>query len=170
VELPHLRQGVFECLGGSCARQWVEILVCCHGEGLEDGSIIGGWGERNWGVDRVTSNRTMRTVRIVDTALLFGPTPLSTPLLLVSCFHRDLHNAAQSPFRGHDFQKGSVRASLVKEATSPDHITSVQAKHDRIQHNQYSTTPPPNTHDLRLELVEAMYPSCLSTDTPTGLE
>ena len=50
MELPHLRQGVFECLGGSCARQWVEILVCCHGEGLEDGSIgRQGKGERDLG-------------------------------------------------------------------------------------------------------------------------
>jgi hypothetical protein len=189
VELPHLRQGVFECLGGSCARQWVEILVCCHGEGLEDGSIIGGSGERDWGVDRVTSNRTMRTVRIVDTALLFGPTPLSTPLLLVSCFHRDLHNAVQSPFRGHDFQKGSVRASLVKEAATVHQIASVQDKHKTeysTQHNEYSTPPSATQFSFPITSILTIFvenslrpcippayqqkPNYSRTDTPTGLE
>jgi len=174
VELPHLRQGVFECLGGSCARQWVEILVCCHGEGLEDGSIgRQGKGERDLGSRQsdveqdYASRKNSRYCAVIwSNSIVYTIAArflLSQWICTMQC---RLH------FRDtiFDFQKGSVRASLVKEATSPDHITSVQAKHDRIQHNQYSTTPPPNTHDLRLELVEAMYPSCLSTDTPTGLE
>jgi hypothetical protein len=105
---------------------------------LRMGRLVDRKGERDWGVDRATSNRTMRTVIIADSALSFGPAPLSAPLLLVFCFHRDLHNAVLSPFRGHNFQQGPMRPAWSKRL---HHLTTVQDKHNRLQHNVYSTTP-----------------------------
>jgi hypothetical protein len=98
-----------------------------------------------WGVDRVTSNRTMRAVRIADTALSFGPTPLSTQLLLVFCFHSGFAQCSAVSISGTRFSIS--RKGLCGPASSKrlhHQITSPPYKPNTTEYNTINTVQHPH--------------------------
>ena len=105
-----------------------------------------------WGVDRVTSNRTMRAVRIADTALSFGPTPLSTQLLLVFCFHSGFAQCSAVSISGTRFsisRKGlcgpASSKRLLLYIKSPPYKTNTK---QNTAHSTMNIAQPPPRHNF----------------------